>query len=234
MARIRAQVTLDRRGGLPADAITNTYHFEDDSGFSSDGGISVNGPGLVTRLQTFYNTLGGFMLGAGLIGTGVVRLYNMSDVKPRVPRLETGINFQPNAGGTPLPGEVALCLSFDAEKVSGQSQARRRGRVFLGTLSTSVFTVPGVDTPEPRPKAQTITDLLAAAHTMARGGSGAFRLAVFSPTQSVTAADQDLAWNDVVRVSVDDAFDTIRSRGTRPTKRAFTPLGGAFAPQNNL
>jgi hypothetical protein len=227
MAKIRAQVVLPRKGLLAEDDVVNTFHFEDDSGFATDGGISVNGPGLITRIGTFYTTLGATVFSALLAGTGEVTLYDMADAKPRAPRLTGTFTFATSAAAG--PAEVALCLSFAAATASGDTAARRRGRVYLGPVASGMFQqLAGAS--DVRPQTTTLDTIVNAAKTMATGGSGAFRLAVFSPTTAGLDETLDAAWNDVTRLWVDNAFDTMRSRGAQRTIRRQVLVAGADAP----
>lgn len=217
-----AQIALDRKGMLPEDVIVNTMHFEDDSGFGTDAGLEINGPGLVDRLVTFYQAIGPATLGNSLNGTGRVTLYNHEDLKPRVPRIETAFTF--TTGTTRLPGEVALCVSFQGAREAGANMARRRGRIFLGPLTPDLLlqVASGSDA---RAVVANVTAVLDAFRTMATGGSGAFRLAVYSPTTTLGGGSLADAYNDVTTIWADNTFDTIRKRGAAPTARWTGEIG---------
>jgi hypothetical protein len=231
MAKVIAQVTLNRDSGLPEDVITNTYHFESDDNVGTDaasGTIATDGPGLLNRLESFYMALGPLLAGS-LKGTGIIKLYDWADLKPRIVRLER--TFTHTTGVGSLPGEVALVLSMKAKPAAGQAAARRRGRVYLGPLNTSVSQAPSATSADPRPDTNDQATMLNAARTMARGSAGgSFRLAVFSPTTFAITADADASWNDVETLWMDNAFDTVRSRGARATSRSQVTLGTADAP----
>lgn len=232
MAKIRAQVVLDRAGGLPEDVIVNTFHFEDDSGFATDGGISVNGPGLLTRLDAFYDALAPAVLSSVLLGTGTIKLYDMADTSapgaPRIPRLEGPITFtRPTNPG--LPSECAVVLSMEAAREAGTNPRRRRGRIYLGPLNGGIIQVNPSGSDWTIVPARTVT-IVNAAKTMARGGSGAFRLAVFSPTEAAGNDTLDSAWNDVEFLSCDNAIDIQRKRGAEATTRTRLAIEGAAAP----
>ncbi len=228
MTKAIALVTLDRVGGLPEDVVVNTWHFEDDStGIGDSGGIAQNGPGLVARLQAFYESIGQSLLGSALTGTGTVKLYDWGDPLPRIPRRVATISFP--KGTTCYPAEVALVLSFKAADLAGGIPARRRGRVYLGPIKVAA----GVNDPDARdvrPSEATMTSVLNAAKAMADGGPGAFKLATYSPTQAALTGGADAAWNDVAELRIDNAFDTQRRRGAARSKRMRVSLTGADAP----
>jgi len=209
MAKFIAQVSLQRDTGIPADVVVNTWHFESDNDFDT------NAESLAARLQSFYSSISG-RLGAQLSGDGEVNLYDYDDPKPRVPKWTEAITVTPNSGV--LPAELCICLSMDAAMVSGGVKARRRGRIFLGPLSENTMAY-SAGQPDVRVAATTITEILDAAETLATDAAGTPRLAVYSPQTKATGGTDDQAWNDVVRLSVDDAFDIQRRRGTAPLGR---------------
>lgn len=224
MSHVIAQVTLQRDSGLPEDVIVNTMHFEDDSGFGTSAGIDMNGPGLMDRLVTFYQAIQSVLAGT-LNGQGEVTLYDWGAPKPRVPYMSKPFTLTPSTSS--LPGEVALALSYRAERTSGQSMARRRGRVFLGPIAAAAIEPVASGAADPRPGTGTIDMILNAAKTMATGGSGAFRLAVYSPTtMAAIGGTADAAWNDVVAISIDNAWDVIRARGAKATARRQILIAG--------
>lgn len=225
-----AQVSLDRDTLLAEDIVTNTFHFEDDSvedGIGGGGGFSVNGPGLISRLQTFYQALG-IYLSSTLTGTGNIRLYNHQSPKPRIPVREAPLTFTPATNS--LPGEVAACLSYRADREQGAIAARRRGRVFLGPLALRMTQTQVAGQADVRPSDTDLQAILQAARTMARGGSGSFRLAVYSPTTYAATQSYADAYTDVGEIWMDNALDTIRSRGARRTRRFIADLDNADVP----
>ena len=233
MSRCISQVTLFRNGGLPRDHITNTMHWEDDSGASSNGGISVNGPGLITRIRAFYNSVGQIVFPGTLTGQMRIRLYDADDPVTRVPRLENTGTVTRQISQSAMPGEVAICLSFKAEPLPGVIAARRRGRIFLGPCAVNVLGIDADAADASIPYQPVRLPILNAAKTLATGGPGAFRLAVYSPTTTPTgaasdpASHDDASYNDVTDFWIDNAFDTMRKRGQAPTKRATVRVAGS-------
>jgi hypothetical protein len=154
-------------------------------------------------------------------GTGVVKLYNMAEPEPgRLPYHVTPFTFTPV--NSHFPAEVALCLSFRASPEVGANPRRRRGRIFLGPMAANSADILSHDL---RPKAATRGTIGAAALVMGLGVSGAARHAIYSPTTDVTASLED-SFHDVEDYWIDDSFDTVRSRGARPTTRdTFNVVG---------
>lgn len=139
MPHVLAQVVLPYFTLTPEDVAVNTFHFDADSSV-------LDAPdALSLAVARFYNVaedeysygVGAYLSPVVSRGTKAasVRLYNMSEPKPRRPFETFGFTLPSPAGPTSgLPNEVACVASFQGAKVSGIPQARRRGRVFLGPL----------------------------------------------------------------------------------------------------
>lgn len=113
-----------------------------------------------------------------------------------------------------LPEEVALCLSYSAIHVGGDLP-RRRGRIYLGPFNRLAledsFTTPS------RPSAVLISAMLEGAVLMQEGAASFdMEWRVFSPSDGFAFK--------IVDFQVDDAFDTIRGRGTAPAFRQHAPI----------
>jgi len=215
----RVQVTLNHDSGLAKDAFVNTWHFDGDDSQT----WAEDQDDLAARVHTFYTGLAPD-LGLTLNGTADIKIYDMSDPVPRVPKYSehwTGLAV----GSTGLPEEVALCLSMEAAPASGVSQRRRRGRVYLGPFSTSGNST---TTGRPRPSDALITATLGRVQALAVGPDpGDFRLSVFSPrTYANNPANLDAAHNDVVKCWIDNAWDIQRRRGAVPTAKTTQTITG--------
>ena len=220
--KFRVQVNLERDGGLPKDDSLNVWHFEGDSEVGETDRARWDSlvAGLVNRVRTFYQAISPVQLASTLSGNGTIRVYDMDDPKPRIPRNITP--FTMNLGGSALPAEVALCLSFRGAPLPGGIPARRRGRVYLGPLSPNITDPPsGGDV---RPGVSNRDTILAAAKIMATGVDGAARLAIYSPTSDLNPPFTDEAFVDVAVMYLDDAFDTQRRRGAAATSRIQTTI----------
>lgn len=215
----RAQVSIPMDTALPEDAIVNTWHFDDD-----DDPIAApddTRDWIMQALTGFYQTIDNVLLAASVTSPATVRLYDMADPTPRQPLFTEQIALTPVNGDDGLPSEVALCLSFSATVSSGQNAARRRGRLYLGPIATAAITTEGGAR---RPSAAVRTVIANAAAVVRNGiehpGSPGLHLkwAIYSPTTDATDTLGN-AFNDVATGWIDDAFDTQRRRGARPTTR---------------
>lgn len=210
---MRAVVTIPLTGGVPEDFITNTFYFDGDDGNSDAEYFTA----VQTLLTDFYQAIDEPVFPASVDTPATVKIYDMRDPEPRLPEGTFNIALDPTASA-PFPGEVALCLSFQAAQVSGVNPARRRGRVYIGPInSTGADVVSGQN----RPNSAIIDALCDAAAAMENGEPmtvGSVKWAVYSPTTDASSSIDD-AFNDVVDGWVDNSWDTQRRRGTDPSSR---------------
>lgn len=199
MGNYRHIVRLPYTTGIPEDVSVNVFHSISDD--------LVEAEGFADKLITFYGAVDSFF--SALLSTSTnaasVTTYDMSDPLPRIP-VNTK-TFTLTTGALTLPPEVAICLSFQGIKISGQPQSRRRGRVYLGPLSDNAQDTGG------RPTSTVISTSQAAATALAAtptpGVAGIW--AIYSPTDAQTVP-VDNGW-------IDNEFDTVRSRGRRAVTR---------------
>lgn len=210
MANVRVQVEFDSTTGLPEDRYVNTFHMNVATPDAADGAL------IVGNLQRFYDLDTGGALSAiadylspVMAGTAVVKCYDLADPIPRVPFYTGALTIAGNTGQA-LPEEVAVVLSYQGARVSGISQASRRGRLYIGPLSTSAQAA-GAPT---RPSAGFRTVLgVAASRLVTDATTDGHVWIVWSPTLA-SAADVTDGW-------VDNAFDTQRRRGAAATTRTL-------------
>jgi hypothetical protein len=200
MALLRVQVILHTVSAIQADFATNTWHFDDGE---------LEPSGIADELIVFYNAVRGAMSPAIAQNGHEIKMYKYSDPEPRVPIYEEVWNFGAAPAGFPLPAEVALVLSYHAEPVSGLSQARRRGRVYIGPLNTGTLA-----TGEGRPSGGTLTTFVNAAEALlAESQLADWTWSTYSTVLN-SGAEVYAGW-------VDNAFDTQRRRGVAPTTRSL-------------
>lgn len=219
MPLFSAQATLKGKSGIPEDVYINTFHFEKASA-PTEAEISS----LAGWIIGFYNLpIGGNapirdFLSPVVATTGHrIKIVRLDDPKPRVPVHDEEFPLLAPTAGTALPTEVACCLSFKAARVSGVNMARRRGRVYIGPLRTTVMSPDGFG--NPRPATPFVDTLQACAKALQDNTfAEAWIWVVHSPTTG------GLARYPVARSWVDDAFDTVRRRGAGITSRVEQDL----------
>lgn len=216
MAFMRALVELNRDSLVPADKSVNIWHFV------TPGTVAAAAPTVTTLLDTFYTDIETRM-SQTLTGTGAIKYYDLEDAEPRAPVATGAIAFTP--GVSAYPGEVAICLSFQGPVVSGFNQARRRGRLYIGPLASSTG---AVDVADVRPGSATRTDICDAAEALMTDTTlPGLIWSVFSPSTAGPPPYSGAALVDafvtVTNGWVNDAFDTMRSRGAAPTARTVFP-----------
>lgn len=197
------QVTLEHDSALPEDRSVNTF------------AVQLNDAAVVltelaawhTALTTFYNAIDG-LFSSSISAVGTIKSYDRADPTPRVPKLSTALAIV--AGSAMLPAECAICVSFQAVTLAGAPQSRRRGRVFIGPLNSSVN-----DTSTGRPDTTQVTTLQNAADALVTTSKGAaeWYWEVWSQA-NLSGREVDNGW-------IDNAFDTQRRRGLRPTSRVL-------------
>lgn len=206
MPLCRAQVTFPAVSAIPADAVTNTWHFD-------SYGPEVDFQNVADMLKDFYSKTYAalnpisYYLASGLSNVAEVRIYKMSDPKPRPPAFEGTFELGRPSGITPIPTECAVVLSFQATRQAGMPQSRRRNRVYLGPFSNRANGSDGRPSPGLKDSiARAAKELLDAAQA-----SVVWSWAVYSPTND--------AYYNVNNGWIDDAWDTQRRRGLAPTSR---------------
>jgi hypothetical protein len=217
----RVQVVFASKSGLARDAIANTFHFHAPT--LSDAVVGE----IANALHTFYAVspeTGVKPISEWLsshIDTSVpalVKCYDLGDpvlhdaeghVTQSRPLHEGSFSLPANTQAVgPLPNEVAITLSYWADR----NVKRHRGRIYIGTLDRQAMTAGG-DTAETRVNAACHFSIASAASVLAQTttASGA-RWGVFSTTDNLLRYPIGGGW-------VDDAFDTVRKRGLRPSYR---------------
>jgi len=218
MTCLRCQVTFTDVNTIPRDACVNVWHFE-----SSSVDRLVDAAACVADLNDFYDSIDGLM-SARLSGDGFIKVYDLVDVPPRAPILEYTFSITPGVA-QPLPHEVAICLSYHGALISGFPRGRTRGRIYLGPWTIATLDS-GVG--DAIVDSGTAGAIAGAAQTLMEAGSPAnHRWVVFSPTAAGnppwSAGDLTLGMLPVIGGWVDDAFDTVRSRGNDPSTRQVFP-----------
>jgi hypothetical protein len=205
-------VSLQRASELPEDLIINTFYFRTPS---LVGPTDAEMSAIATALAGFYNTatgsnpaIAGFMSSLLAIGqVHTVKQYNMDTPKPRPP-LSTSTFSISDATGQGLPAEVSLCLSYRATLVAGLDPRNRRGRVYVGPFDTSALA-----------NQQNGSDVFPAVGLMNAMREAGLRLMNLTTVLWVVHSPTNNNDMEITNVHVDNAFDTQRRRGGKPTSR---------------
>lgn len=214
MPVIQVQARLPYMTGLPRDLTVNTFNFV----AADEGG----GPELLADLgnlvKAFYNDAPGADHSIAYYLSGVINraacknvFYNVNLASGEIgePIAEQTFSLAGAASGaTPLPLEVAVCTSYKASDGS-IPLARRRGRVYLGPLNTTVLNISG---DYPAPSSAFVNQVVWASKQLATASEAlGAPWAVWSRAQA-GAYGIDSGW-------VDNEFDTQRRRGVEATSR---------------
>lgn len=232
MALYRIVTTFENLTGQPKDRVTNTLHFQTTEGaHDSATAAALNG-----HVASAYETVTApgtakpsQYLSAELsrVALPVSRAYNPLGGSPLA--VSTWAGFTAAGVATGLPGEVACCLSMNADLTNVPEEAvddadpdaaperpasRRRGRIYFGPLTTQALS--GANPERPNTVLKNI--LLGLGSFLANPTNPVLTAVV---TELVVRSDSGFAGAayPIVRVSVNDAFDTQRRRGVAPTAK---------------
>jgi hypothetical protein len=222
-------LVFEHQSALPRDRVVNTFTFQKGSAFSTSDYAAM-----VTSFDSFLQTVqaGGVAVGA-ILGPQLsrsalpsIRSYIIDGHLDGTPagspaNISSLAALPAPLDPNPLPSEVALCLSYNADYVTdfefapgSRPRQRDRGRIFVGPLIRTVVEMDST-THRPHPSTSVMTSLQQAAATLK---------ADMAPLDWVVWSRKNAAVKPVVAVSVDDAFDTQRRRGERASSRALTTL----------
>lgn len=206
MARLLVQCSLPYQTNIPEDVSVNTFAI--DTASVEEPSLEDLGT-LADGLEDFYQELAGY-LHPELSGVLRVRAYDIADPEPRVPLIDTERSNWFSSAGTGLPEEVAIAISYTAVPVSGQAPARRRGRIYVGPLRTAAIAADSDGHTRPSSGFYTAAD---AAVTALHG-----TITTLGWLWCVWSRTSD-AFYPLREWYVDNALDTQRRRGVRPTSR---------------
>lgn len=208
MPIVKAQIALRTADQLPENFITNTLYFDipDTPNLLPDINL------LSGNLITYYTAMQSLFSPLLSVSNHGIKYYDLSDPQPRPPVAAASFNLALTAGSAVLPPEVAICQSFAADPEAGVSPARLRGRNFIGPFKSS-----SIDVNTGRVVAATRTIMVTAAQNLKN--DCATDLVPWLVVHGANTATP--SGKAVVRGWVDDEFDTMRSRGRKPTTRSI-------------
>lgn len=203
MPNIRAQVILATADGIPENFVSNTLSFE-------VAALSTYETPITTAIKAFYDQIRPW-LSPAIAQTGHrIKFVDRASLPPQYPYAETTWAFDVAPAGNRLPREVAIVGSFQADRVSGLPQSRRRGRLYLGPLNTLSISTGGNPIASFRQDiADALEDFKTAIDAIPLAGEVIWE--VWSGVNQTGALITN-GW-------VDDAWDTQRSRGESASSR---------------
>lgn len=205
------QTVIPYKTNLPRDVITNTWSFRDAS---SNTDLQVAADILNPFVQAFYdgvyNTAHPLYISGG--STWRNRWYDRSSPPPRVPYILPARTSGGTEEPTSVPAEAAVVLSFQGAPQSGQVQARRRGRIYLGALVDSAI-IPSTAVSPPAVNPTFVTRIIAEALSLRDDiiAAGNYFWSVWSSVNN-SRTMVDNGW-------VDNEIDTQRRRGVQASLR---------------
>jgi hypothetical protein len=195
-------ITTVRAADPPADHVINTFHFVTEAPAVADADLQE----LSDALRDVYYAAGfapdwGFQANRN----GLINVYRLDDPKPRPIRAHSQHTVQfPEA--TPMaPRQMALCLSYYADR----NLPRQRGRIYIGPFAGSV---------SERPPDNVLAQWLDLGKKLMQCGvnlTPSWAWCVFSPTYGTSLP--------ISHVWVNDEMDVVRRRGAKETKRLRFP-----------
>lgn len=137
MALVRVQVLVPAASGVTADNVQNTFHFS-----TVDLSTTVR-DSILTALNAAYEEFDNWKSPDFTWQSARAKFYDLGDPEPRAPIWDMLMTLTTAPSGTSAPHELAVCMSYEADPISGQSQARRRGRVYLGPINNAPISTSG-------------------------------------------------------------------------------------------
>lgn len=200
MVLFRVQVDIPMDSGLTADYATNTFHFNMDDDEPTAELVA-------DALDDFYGELAAQLSSLITPATWTYKFFRLTDSPPRVPIYFLTGRGPATTGSNSSPPEVALCLSWRTEYVSGFPNSRLRNRVYIGPLHAGAIGNDG------RPSSSTMTAMIAAGQSLFdASGSAGWTWVVYSPTEAQSF--------EITQGWCDNEFDTQRRRGRQATSRS--------------
>lgn len=199
--------------GIPEDVITNVWHwFWDDPTPPTQGECGTLKDALMGFYESCYtNTTNNALAPWVALAGWRIKMYDLATPKPRQPYYSATDTFAGTRATTSnIVPETALCLSYQADYLSGVNPASQRGRIYLGGIGAGVAN--GTVSTFPTPNNALVTAMCGAASSLAAGPTAAhFQWVVYSRKLGVH-------W-PVTKGWVDNAMDTQRRRGQAPNFR---------------
>jgi hypothetical protein len=218
MPHYQFQYTIPYVSNMPTDVIVNDWSMFWVAGTPADADFDNARDRLITFYEAVFNSGVILDIQAPWVASGsaTLKAYNRADSPPRAPVYMSAAGYTSDAATTSLIApETAVCMSFQADQVSGVPQARRRGRVFLGGWAETMVYRGDVDE-FPTVDINLRNAIAGAAEALLTGLLSDNWIWEVWSTVNASGAPVSNGW-------IDDAMDTQRRRGQAPTVRTVWP-----------
>lgn len=226
----KAQIQFPYDSGIARDVSVNTFYFDSD-----EVGTQLEDAAIIAAVLSDWQIAVDELLSDEIGGVSRIKVFDMFSPKPRTPIFDVDGPPLVTAANA-LPNEVAVALSFNGDHEVGRRRERERGRIFFGPLGSGWMAAAVGDMRPGLPQRQILVD---AAVTHLRDievtpGQSALRWCVFSHAHAMLdpvggpyspdpnpydVIELTRGFIPVTNVWCDDSFDTMRSRGVRPSSR---------------
>lgn len=217
--QVHVEVVIPNEDGLAVDEFTTSFNYQT---------TGVDSAGMTALVQAFFNNAGTGQAGtiAGRMSASAsralpvqVRYYDVTghlDGSPHGAPFEVDtFTLAAEAGGThsDLPNQICVVLSYWAAlDTEGSTRPDKRGRMFIGPLTSEVQTTTTAG--NPRVAALIRTDFTAAFRNLAAAAS-----ALTNPKPLAVWTRRFAGFQPVLGVWMEDRLDTQRRRALAATTR---------------
>jgi len=201
-----AQVTLLTAGADSADNQSNGFYI-------SDSGVTESTlDAWAVAIRQFYIDCKAAGAMRGLAQNNhIIKFYDVLTEPPNYPVYETTWNFDTAPGAMDLPPELCLAVSYKNNSQNTILRARRRGRIYISGWGEAQNTTGRPTSTAYDGLANAMQDYCDAVNVI----SG-FTAVIYSRAQFTTTPIEEV-W-------CDNAWDTQRRRGEKPTVRTSLPV----------
>lgn len=209
MAIYRIQTSLQADSGLPRDQFVNSIHVD------YDGALPGIYDGWCNAVRTFYLAISTYLSPVIAQNGHTSKVYAIAAPLESPPVFSTTWSFVTTPSGTAMPNEVASCLSYRAERNPLWERQSTYGRIYIGPVNTNTADTIPAGGSIPGVVFQSGVTNAASAMDDALTAAGATWV-VYSKLHNLGSR--------VIEASMNNEWDTVRSRGFRATSRTVVPI----------
>jgi hypothetical protein len=206
----RIQTSLQSDSGLPRDLFVNSIHVNTGSQESP-----TNLEAICHKVEDFYKAMNNYLSPVIAQNGHTCKVYLQGAPLETPPKAQTVWSLTSAPSGAALPNEVASCVSFHGDRNVAWQPQSNRGRIYLGPLAQNAadMVAGGGSVPSTAFRTEAVTRAVQMGE-----GIGALQ------SEWVIWSKLHNASTQVKSVSMDNEWDTVRSRGYRATAKTIMPL----------